>query len=136
MEISATTYLTTHFREAKMKPKKPKPTEPSARDKLSASFLTAFQNDFEINGIEAIKKLREENPAKYAEIGSRLIAATEPKPEGLESAKDMRDVAVALLKRVGFNDPDDDSIQQAIEANDQFINALQAIRAAAEGAMQ
>ena len=119
-----------------MKAKKPKPTEPSALDKLSASFVKAFQNDFENFGIEAIEKLREQNPAKYAEIASRLIAATEPKPEGFEGARNMHDVAIALLKSVGFNDPDDNSIQQAIEANDQFINALQAIRAAAEGAMQ
>src|SRR5262249_22529852 len=52
-----------------MKSKKLKGTEPSVRDKLSASFLKAFQNDFEINGIEAIEKLREESPSKYAEQG-------------------------------------------------------------------
>ena len=119
-----------------MKAKKPKVSEPSALDKLSASFVKAFQNDFENFGIEAIEKLREQNPAKYAEIASRLIAVVEPKLEGFEGAKNMHDVAIALLKSVGFNDPDDNSIQQAIEANDQFINALQAIRAAAEGAMQ
>ena len=119
-----------------MKAKKQKPSEPSVRDKLSASFLKAFQNDFENFCIEAIEKLREESPSKYAEIASRLIAATEPKPEGFEGARDMHDVGIALLKSVGFSDPDDDSIQQAIEANDNFINALRAIRAAAEGAMQ
>jgi len=121
-----------------MKAKKSKPTEPSVRDKLSASFLKAFQNDFEINGIEAIEKLREENPAKYAEIASRLIAAAEPHPEGFEGCRTKRDIGIALLKSVGANDFEitEEAIEEAIKCNDDFIDALQAIRAAAEGAIQ
>jgi len=121
-----------------MKSKKLKGTEPSVRDKLSASFLKAFQNDFEINGIEAIEKLREESPSKYAEIASRLIAAAEPQPEGFEGCRSPRDLGIALLKSVGTNEFDinEDMITEAIKCNDDFIDALQAIRAAAEGAMQ
>jgi hypothetical protein len=48
----------------------------SLRDRLSADYLKAFQEDFAANGVAAIKSLRQESPAKYAEIASRLIAAT------------------------------------------------------------
>ena len=116
-----------------MKPRKPKPTEPSTRDKLSASFLKAFQNDFETYGGETIEKLREESPSKYAEIAAKLIAAIEPRGEGFDSCRTKEDLGRALLESVGFNDPDDDSIQQAIQLNDKFIDDLQAIfRNAAE----
>ena len=121
-----------------MKPKKLKASEPSVRDKLSASFLKAFQNDFEINGIEAIEKLREESPSKYAEIASRLIAMVEPPPEGFEVCRTPRDLGIALLKSVQINEYEmtEDMIAQALKCNDDFIDRLQAIRAAAEGAMQ
>ena len=38
-----------------------------------------------------------------------------------------------LLQSVGFKEPDDVSIQAAIEANDAFIDRLQAIRDRAQG---
>src|SRR5262249_32322168 len=118
-----------------MKAKKPKPTEPSALDKLSASFLKAFQNDFENFGIAAIEKLREENPAKYAEIASRLIAVVEPRPEGFEACRSPRDLGIALLKSVHINEYEitEDMIARALKCNDDFIDRLQAIKAAAEG---
>jgi len=121
-----------------MKPRKPKPAEPSTRDKLSASFLKAFQNDFETYGVETIEKLREESPSKYAEIAAKLIAAIEPKAEGFEACKNMRDVGISLLKSVGVSEYEitEDMIAEALKGNDEFINALQAIRAAAEGQMQ
>jgi len=121
-----------------MKLKKPKPTEPSVRDKLSAAFLKAFQADFQNFGIEAIEKLREENPAKYAEIASRLIAVVEPPIEGFEGCRTPRDLGIALLKSVHINEYEitEDMIAEAIRCNDAFIDQLQAIKAAAEGAMQ
>jgi len=118
---------------------KQKANEPSVRDKLSASFLKAFQNDFETYGVEAIEKLREESPSKYAEIASRLIAASEPKPEdGFESCRSLPEIAVKLLKSVGCDEflVTDEMIEDALAANDAFIARLQEIRAAAEGAMQ
>ena len=117
-----------------MKPKKPKPTEPSVRDKLSASFLKAFQADFESYGIEAIEKLRvEESPAKYAEIAARLITATEPKSE---EPKDVRSLAIRELKDVGAFEVTEDMIEQTIKAGEEHLDKVLAIKAAAEGAMQ
>jgi hypothetical protein len=49
------------------------------------------------------------------------------------SAKSMQDVGRKLLQSVGFKEPNDASIQAAIEANDAFIDRLQAIRDAAQG---
>ena len=111
-------------------PRKPKTSEPSLRDKLSAAYLEAFQKDFEANGIAVIEALRKESPAKYAEIASRLIAATEPQsqPEGIAAGNSMHDIGLRLLQSIGMIEPDDASIQAAIEANDEFISRLKSIR--------
>jgi hypothetical protein len=42
-------------------------------------------------------------------------------------ARSMTDIGKKLLQSVGFRDPDDASIQEAIEANDAFIDTLQGI---------
>jgi hypothetical protein len=47
----------------------------------------------------------------------------------------MQDVGRKLLQSVGFREPDDASIQAAIEANDAFIQRLEAIRDAAQGSV-
>jgi hypothetical protein len=52
-----------------------------------------------------------------------------------KTAKSMQDVGRKLLQSVGFREPDDASIQAAIEANDAFIERLEAIRNAAQGPM-
>src|SRR5262245_13123574 len=44
------------------------------------------------------------------------------------SAESMQDIGRKLLQSVGFDAPDDVSIQAAIEANDAFIEHLEAIR--------
>jgi hypothetical protein len=113
-----------------MKPRKPKNTEPSLRDKLSAAYLEAFQKDFEANGIAVIEALRKESPAKYAEIASRLIAATSPteQKEGFASDTSMEAVGQRLLKSIGLDEPTAEQIEQAIEANTEFIAQLEAIR--------
>jgi valyl-tRNA synthetase len=49
------------------------------------------------------------------------------------TAKSMTDIGRKLLQSVGFREPDDVSIQAAIEANDAFIQRLEAIRDAAQG---
>jgi hypothetical protein len=116
-----------------MKPRKPKTSEPSLRDKLSAAYLEAFQKDFEANGIAVIETLRKESPAKYAEIASRLIAATSPteQKEGFASDNSMQAVGARLLQSVGLIEPTNEQIEAAIAANDEFIAKLEQIRDAA-----
>jgi hypothetical protein len=48
-------------------------------------------------------------------------------PSDITQAKSMRDVAVRLLQSVGLSSPDDASIAAAIEANDQFVERIEAI---------
>ena len=48
------------------------------------------------------------------------------------SAKSMQEVGRKLMQSVGFKEPDDVSIRAAIEANDAFIDALQAIHQRAQ----
>ena len=43
------------------------------------------------------------------------------------STQSMHDIGKQLLEGMGLHDPDDDSIRQAIEANDQFIARLEQI---------
>jgi hypothetical protein len=50
-------------------------------------------------------------------------------------ASSMEDIARKLLQSVGFKEPDDVSIKAAIEANDAFVERLEAIRNAAQGPM-
>ena len=44
------------------------------------------------------------------------------------TAQSMQDIGKKLLQSIGFASPDDVSIQAAIEANDAFIERLEAIR--------
>ena len=45
----------------------------------------------------------------------------------------MQDIGRKLLQSIGFREPDDVSIQAAIEANNAFIAQLEAIRRQAQG---
>ena len=55
------------------------------------------------------------------------------KPIDFEQAKSMQDIGRKLLQSMGLKEPDDASIQAAIEANDTFIDRLKAISEAAQG---
>src|SRR5262249_39019557 len=57
----------------------------------------------------------------------------QPRPLDFATANSMQDIGRKLLQSIGFSEPDDASIQAAIEANDAFIERLQAIRNAALG---
>ena len=81
--------------------RKPKPAEPSLRDKLSAHFLEAFHADFESHGVEVIQKLRDKDPRAYCEISARLIAASEPPGNGFDNAQTLAEIGVKLLGSVG-----------------------------------
>jgi hypothetical protein len=50
-------------------------------------------------------------------------------------ASSMEDIGRKLLQSVGFKEPDDVSIKEAIKANDEFIEELERIRNAAQGPM-
>jgi hypothetical protein len=53
-----------------------------ARNKLSEAFAEALYNDFQANGVEAIERMRAEEPAQYV----RTIASLLPKEVKVESA--------------------------------------------------
>ena len=103
-------------------------SEPSLRDKLSASFIAAFESDFAANGAAVIEKLREKYPQHYVEIGARLIAATqEPDgPTNFSNVQSMEDIGRKLLEQIGVNEfaMTDDMIQRAVEANDRLVDEL------------
>src|SRR5262252_3373258 len=61
------------------------------------------------------------------------IDVQEDNPTDFSTARNMHDVGRKLLQSVGFKEPDDVSIQAAIEANDALIDRLQAIRDRAQG---
>src|SRR5262249_3475701 len=53
--------------------------------------------------------------------------------QDFSTANSMHEIGKRLLQSVGFSEPDDVSIQAAIEANDAFIKRLEAIRNSAQG---
>jgi len=101
--------------------------------------LRDFVADFKEHSADVLQRVRLDNPEKYLELSTKLlplVAALNPGKDDFADAKDMQSIGIALLKSVGFGDPDEASIKEAIELNDQFVDQLQAIRAKAEGAMQ
>ena len=118
-----------------MKPRKPKANELPLR-----KFLAAFEADVADNAVEVIKQLREKSPEKYSEIAAKLLALIQeqPDPDGFASADSMQELGVKLLKAVGLSEVEmtEDMVAQAIEANNAFRAQLEAIRDAAQGAMQ
>ena len=48
-------------------------------------------------------------------------------------ASSMEDIGRKLLQSIGFKEPDDVSIKEAMAANDEFIKELERIRNAAQG---
>jgi hypothetical protein len=106
-----------------------KASQASARAELSADFLRSFQADFKAHGEEVIERMRLESPTKYAEIASRLIAASDPPSEGtFASANSMHDIGLRLLRSIGLNEPSDEQVTLAIAANDVFVATLEKIR--------
>jgi len=81
---------------------------------------------------------RQENPAAIAtcELGMAKVfhgtTDTEPKAIDFNSAQSMQDIGRKLLQSIGFREPDDASIQEAVEANDLLIDTLQAIHKRAQ----
>jgi len=77
---------------------------------------------------------QQQNPQAIvaSELGMAKVFHRVDTPEtnnlDFNQAKSMQDIGRKLLLSVGFNEPDDISIQAAIEANDAFIERLEAIR--------
>src|SRR5215470_2119945 len=75
---------------------------------------------------------RNPNGITAAELGIAKVFhrldTQDDNPTDFTTAKTMHDVGCKLLQSVGFKEPDDVSIQAAIEANDAFIARLEAIR--------
>src|SRR6516164_10352920 len=57
-------------------------------------------------------------------------------PLDFKSATSMHDIGRKLLMSVGYENPDEASIALAIEANDAFVDRLEAIRAAADATVK
>jgi hypothetical protein len=72
-----------------------------------------------------------------AEVRGLIIKNVNGNSDAIDfnQANSMQDIGRKLLQSVGFSEPDDVSIQAAIEANDAFIERLEAIRNAAQGLM-
>jgi hypothetical protein len=72
-----------------------------------------------------------------AEVRGIIVKNGNPNPDRIDftTANSMQDMGRKLLQSVGFREPDDVSIQEAIKANDEFIKELEAIRNAARGPM-
>jgi hypothetical protein len=73
------------------------------------------------------------NELGIAKVFGHIGEDFQAKAQGFAAAKSMHDIGRKLLQSVGFNEPDDVSIQAAIEANDAFIERLEAIRDSAQG---
>lgn len=65
-----------------------------ARDRLSAAFLKALADDFDVNGSVAVVKVREEDPATYL----RVIASLAPKE--LELTRPLEAVSDEALQKL------------------------------------
>jgi hypothetical protein len=92
---------------------------------------------------DAAKIIRELNEIKMDAKHDRAHAAAakvlgivdrpQADPQDWNAAQSMQDIGRKLLQSIGFSEPDDVSVQAAIEANDAFIARLEAIRDAAQG---
>jgi len=81
---------------------------------------------------------RQQNPAAIvnSELGIakvfHKIDAADANQIDFNQANSMQDIGRKLLQSIGFREPDDASIQEAVEANDLLIDTLQAIHRRAQ----
>jgi hypothetical protein len=115
---------------------------------LQAEFLARNQSKIDLSRERVGKRLdlasriaeEQKNAAAIAtsELGIAKVfgfigeETNQPK-QGFAQAKSMQEIGRRLLQSVGFASPDDASIQAAIEANDAFIERLEAVRDSAQG---
>jgi hypothetical protein len=124
-----------------MRTKKPsKASEPTLIEQLGKP-LRDFVEDFKAHGADVLQKVREDNPEKYLELSTKLlplVAALNPGTSDFNDCNSKHDIGIKLLRTVGLAeiDMDESMIEEAIAANDAFIERLQQIRAEAEGQLQ
>jgi hypothetical protein len=115
-----------------MKPRKPK-NEPSLLAQLSKP-LRDFVDDITANGADALRAVRERDPAKYLELSTKLlplIVALNPQPvHEFSDCQSMADIGARLLRGIGVEEDaiTEPMVEAAISANDRFIEQLEAIR--------
>lgn len=68
--------------------------KPGSRNRLSENFLKAMADDFDEHGVEAIQKVRQDDPAKYLTVVAQLV----PKETDINVKTD--ETFVALWKAV------------------------------------
>src|SRR5215475_2185181 len=82
---------------------------------------------------------RQENPANMVAAELGMLRAFHPTLEAntdridFNSAQSMQDIGRKLFQSVGFREPDDASIAEAVTANDVLIDTLLAIHKRAQG---
>jgi hypothetical protein len=128
-----------------MKPRKVRTNGAKSKNKEPESLLEQlsgplrdFVVDFKTYGKTVLEQVRQENPAKYLEMASKLaalVAALRPEPDGYSKAQSMQDVGRKLLQSVGADETmlSEQQIAEAVEAHDAFTAQLEAIRDAAQG---
>jgi hypothetical protein len=112
--------------------KKTKTTaEPSLRDKLTSAFVEALERDWTEHGASVIAAVREQAPAKYAELIVRLVPLESSlvAPGDFSQCQDMEEIGHRLLLQIGVdeNGMTPDMVDAACRANETFITELQRI---------
>src|SRR4051812_18637573 len=67
-----------------------------ARDRHTRNFLTAFADDFEHNGVEVIRRVREEQPGQYLKIAADLLPKEATLDVDVSMFHDVRSVVEAF----------------------------------------
>src|SRR5262249_604335 len=104
---------------------KQKPKGPWVRERA----MQALDADFKLHGEDAIKQMRETKVDRYVELATRPADVA---TDEFANCNSHEDIGRKLLQSIGFGDPDERSIQEAVEANDVFVNTLLAIHQRAQ----
>jgi hypothetical protein len=100
----------------------------SPRNRLSQDLLRDLADDYAANGLVAIQEMRQKSPERYIETACKAIAsADESEEDGFKQCKDMKEIGAKLLKTVGLDEPSDEQVAAAVQANDDFVNRLEEI---------
>lgn len=76
----------------------PKGRPKGSGDKLKENFITALHNDFQENGIAAIKEVRENKPDQYLKV----IAQVLPKEVNLKPDEELTNLSESIHATVNF----------------------------------